>query len=154
MTFPGSDPLPDEPQSEVMHSERVSPVWRGLLALMVGCVIGMVFYALLHDPNAQHTARAPGPGAAPLPDSPALTTTGERVPLPGDRATGTVIGPDVKTAPPPPEARSPNHRRSPPWDSLSVLSFSRRERHAGARRHSPWRHPHPSYTLGRGRFDN
>jgi len=41
------------------------------------------------------------PGAAPLPDSPALTTTGERVPLPGDRATGTVIGPDVKTAPPP-----------------------------------------------------
>ena len=94
MTFPGSDPLPDEPQSEVMHSERVSPVWRGLLALMVGCVIGMVFYALLHDPNAQHTARAPGP-------SPALTTTGERVPLPGDRATGTVIGPDVKTAPPP-----------------------------------------------------
>jgi hypothetical protein len=67
MTFPGSDPLPDEPQSEVMHSERVSPVWRGLLALMVGCVIGMVFYTLLHDPNAQHTARAPGPGAAPFP---------------------------------------------------------------------------------------
>src|SRR3979409_1645376 len=101
MTFPGVVPLPDEPQSEVMHSERVSPVWRGLLSLMVGCVIGMVFYALLHDPNAQYTARAPRPGAPPVPDSPDLTTTGERVPLPGARATGTVIGPDVKTAPPP-----------------------------------------------------
>jgi len=29
----------------------------------------MVFYALVHDPNAQRTTRAPSPGAVPLPDS-------------------------------------------------------------------------------------
>ena len=101
MPYSGSDPLPDEPQSELARREGVSPVWRVLFTLMVGCIVGMVFYALLHDPNAQNTARTPGPGAVPLPDGPALTTTGERVPLPGDRATGTVIGPDVKSAPPP-----------------------------------------------------
>jgi hypothetical protein len=30
-----------------------------------------------------------------------LTTTGQGVPLPGDRATGTVADPDIKVAPPP-----------------------------------------------------
>jgi hypothetical protein len=101
MIDPGSRPPPEEPPSEVTRGERVSPVWRGLFALIIGGVVGMVFYALVHDPNAQRAARAPSPGAVPLPDSPALTTTDERVPLPGDRATGTVIGPDVKAAPPP-----------------------------------------------------
>jgi hypothetical protein len=87
MRDPGPRPPPEEPPSEVTRSERVSPVWRGLFALLIGGVVGMVFYALVHDPNAQRTTRAPGPGAVPLPDSPALTTTHERVPLPGDRAT-------------------------------------------------------------------
>jgi hypothetical protein len=61
-----------------------------------------VFYAIfVHDHDAApRAARAPAPGAVPLPDGPS-TTTGQRAPLPGDRATGTVIGPDVKTAPPP-----------------------------------------------------
>jgi hypothetical protein len=101
MNYSGPNPLPAEPEAELTRRERVSPVRRGLFVLMVACIVGMVFYALFHDPSAQRTARAPGPGAVPLPDNPALTTNGERVPLPGDRATGTVIGPDVKTAPPP-----------------------------------------------------
>jgi hypothetical protein len=101
----GSDPLPDEPQSEATHSEamqrgRVGPLGTGLFMLVVACIVGAVFYALVHDQNARQTSLAPGPRAAPLPDSPALTTTGQGVPLPGDRATGTVAGPDVKAAPP------------------------------------------------------
>ena len=96
MTHLGGNPLPDEPQAEAMRKAG------GLFVLMVGCIVALVFYALLHDPTAQRASLAPAPGAAALlPDSPASTTTGQGVPLPGDRATGTVAGPDVKTAPPP-----------------------------------------------------
>jgi hypothetical protein len=101
MTHYGSNPLPGEPQSGAIRTGRVGPVGKRLLLLMVGCIVGMVLYAVFHDPNVQHVSHVPGPGAAPLPDSPALTPTSPRVPPPGDRATGTVIGPDVKTAPPP-----------------------------------------------------
>jgi hypothetical protein len=101
MTHYRSNPLPGEPQSGAIRTGRVGPVGTGLFLLIVGCIISMVLYAVFHDPNAQRTSHAPGPGAALLPDSPALTPTSPRVPPPGDRATGTVIGPDVKTAPPP-----------------------------------------------------
>ncbi len=101
MTHLGGNPLPDEPQAEAMRKARSGSLWGGLFVLMVGCIVALVFYALLHDPTAQRASLAPAPGAALLPDSPASTTTGQGVPLPGDRATGTVAGPDVKTAPPP-----------------------------------------------------
>jgi hypothetical protein len=101
MTHYGSNPQPGEPQSAAMRTGRVGLLGTGLFALIVVCIIGMVLYAVFHDPNAQRTSHAPGPGAAPLPDSPALTPTSPSVPPPGDRATGTVIGPDVKTAPAP-----------------------------------------------------
>jgi hypothetical protein len=101
MTHFGPNPPPDEPPSEAMRRERLSRFGLGLFILMVGCIVGMVFYAVLHNPNAQRTSLAPGPGAALLPDSPALRPNDNKVPPPGDRATGTVIGPDVKTAPPP-----------------------------------------------------
>jgi hypothetical protein len=101
MTHLGPNPLPDEPQSEAMHRGRVGRLGMSLFMLVVGCIFGMVFYALLHDPNARQTSLAPGPRAVPLPDSPPLTTTGQGVPLPGDRATGTVADPDIKVAPPP-----------------------------------------------------
>ena len=67
MIDPRSRPPPEEPQSEVTRSERVSPVWRGLFALLIGGVVGMVFYALVHDPNAQRTTRAPSPVQSPCP---------------------------------------------------------------------------------------
>jgi hypothetical protein len=101
MTHHGSNPLPGEPRSGSVRTGGVGPVGVGLFLLMVACVIGVVLYAVFHDPNAQRTSLAPGPGAAPLPDSSALTPTDQHVPPAGDRATGTVIGPDVKTAPPP-----------------------------------------------------
>jgi hypothetical protein len=93
--------MASNPLSGESRTGRAGPVGIGLFLLMVACVIGVVLYAVFHDPNAQRTSLAPGPGAAPLPDSPALTPTDQHVPPPGDRATGTVIGPDVKTAPPP-----------------------------------------------------
>jgi hypothetical protein len=94
-------PIP-QPMARPDVGERpVKPFWAGVVLLLAAFIVGLVLYAVLHDPNAPQTVLAPAPGGVPLPDSPTSTTTGQRVPLPGDRASGTIAGPDVKTAPPP-----------------------------------------------------
>jgi hypothetical protein len=97
---PSPEPLAMMPKVEA--GRPVNPFWARIVLLIAACIVGLVFYAVVRDPSAQRTALAPGPGAVPLPESTtSTTTTGQRVPLPGDRASGTVAGPDVKTAPPP-----------------------------------------------------
>jgi hypothetical protein len=95
-------PIPQPIARPNVQTERpVNPFWARVVLLLAAFIVGLVLYAVLRDPNAPQTALAPGPGAVPLPDSPTSTTTSQRVPLPGDRASGTIAGPDVKTAPPP-----------------------------------------------------
>jgi hypothetical protein len=85
-----------------MPKERVSSVSIVLVSLLVATLVGLVFYTLVRDPYAPPRARAPGPGAVPLPDSPATsTTTGQGVPPPGDRASGTIPRSGPAVAPPP-----------------------------------------------------
>ena len=85
-----------------MNTDRPNTLWASVALLLAAFFAVLVVYAVTRDPNAPQVSLAPGPGAVPLPDAPvSTTTTGERVPSPGDRATGTVAGEDVKTAPPP-----------------------------------------------------
>src|SRR4051794_32813668 len=97
---PNHEPLATMPKVEA--DRPVNPFWARIVLLIAACIVGLVFYAVVRDPSAPRTALAPGPGAVPLPENPtSTTTTGQRVPLPGDHASGTVAGPDVKTVPPP-----------------------------------------------------
>jgi hypothetical protein len=85
-----------------MNADRPNSLYPTVALLCAAFLTVLVLYAVLRDPNAPQVSLAPGPGAVPLPDAPVSTTTaGERVPRPGDRATGTVAGEGVKTAPPP-----------------------------------------------------
>jgi hypothetical protein len=85
-----------------VNTDRPNIIWTSVALLLAAFFAVLVVYAVMRDPNAPQSSLAPGPGAVPLPDAPvSTTTTGERVPPPGDRATGTVAGEDVKTAPPP-----------------------------------------------------
>jgi hypothetical protein len=95
--------LAETPQPDPMLTEsRISPLAGGALLVVAGFLTFLTLYAVTRPPEQPQLARAPAPGATPVPESPALTTTGQGVPQPGDRATGTVASPAPVPPPPPP----------------------------------------------------